>query len=286
MNKILKRITYLLSDKVYLNIIYYKFFHKRLNLKNPKTFNEKLQWLKLYDRKAEYTKMVDKYEVRSYVKEKLGNEVLIPLLGVWNSFDEIDFNLLPNEFVLKCTHDSGGIKICTNKKDFKLKEAKLFFDRKLKNNFYYYGREWPYKNVRPKIIAEKLMKDSTSDDIKDYKFMCFNGKVKCSFVCTDRFKKNDLKVTFFDKDWNVLPFERHYPKSQEAISKPKNYDKMVNYSEILAENTTFVRIDFYEINGDVYFGEITFYPGSGFEEFKPEEWDEILGTWIDLNDKL
>lgn len=227
--------------------------------------------------------MVDKYLVRQYISEKLGKEYLIPLLGVWNTFEDINFNGLPNQFVLKCTHDSGGLVICKDKESLNLKDAEKKIKQSLKRNFYYYGREWPYKNVHPRIIAEKYMADEFEKELKDYKMMCFNGKVLCSFVCTERYSNDGLKVTFFDKDWKVMPFERHYPKSKKIIEIPKKYDEMIYLAEKLAKNIPFVRVDFYEIEERIYFGEITFYPGNGMEEFSPEEWDYKLGSWLDLS---
>lgn len=273
----------LLPTKMYIKWMYKKKFGKSLDLHNPKTFNEKMQWLKIYDRKSEYTKMVDKYAVREYVSKKIGDEYLIPLLGVWEKFEDINFNELPDKFVLKCTHDSGGVMICKEKKYFDKNKAKLFFDKHLSNNYYYGTREYPYKNIKPKIIAEKYLEDEIIKQTpEDYKLMCFNGKVKCSFVCTERGSDNGLKVTFFDEYWKKLPFSRMYPASTQDIPKPINYDKMVELSEILASNIPFVRIDFYEVNNKLYFGEITFYPGSGLEEFTPVEWDYKLGELIKL----
>ena len=272
----------LMSDEKYLTKKYKLILKRNLNLANPKTFNEKLQWLKLYDRKPEYTTMVDKYAVKKYVADIIGEEYIIPTLGVWNHFDEIDFDKLPNQFVLKCTHDSGGIVICKDKNKLDLKSAKKKIEKCLKRNYYWSSREWPYKDVKPRIIAEPYMEDSKAHELIDYKFMCFNGKVKCSFTCSERFSKDGLKVTFFDKDWNVMPFERHYPVSKNPQKKPINYDKMIQFSEQLSKGISFVRVDFYEINGQLYFGELTFYPGGGFEEFTPEEWDYKLGDFLKL----
>lgn len=272
-----------LPDNIYLKLMYKVMTGQKLDLNNPKTFNEKLQWLKLYDRNPLYTTLVDKFAVREYIKDKIGEEYLIPLLGgPWKSVDEIPFDTLPNQFVLKTTHDSGGVVICKNKAEFNIQAAKEKLNKSLKHNFYYGGREWPYKNVPPQIIAEKYMVDESGEELKDYKLMCFNSKVKASFVCSDRFSKDGLKVTFYDSDWKRLPFERHYPASKVDIDKPKSYEEMVHIAEKLSENMKFVRMDFYEINGKVYFGEFTFYPGSGFEEFNPPEWDEELGKWIEL----
>jgi len=268
----------IVPDKLYLKYKFYKKMKKQLNLDNPQTFNEKLQWLKLYDRNPEYTKMVDKYEVKKYVAEKIGEEYIIPTLGVWNKFEDIDFERLPNQFVLKCTHDSGGVVICKDKSTFDFNAANKKLSRSLKRNYFWKGREWPYKNVKPRIIAEKYI----SNDLIDYKFMCFNGNVKCSFVCTDRFSNNGLHVTFFDRDWNVMPFERHYPHLKEGIPRPKTYGLMLELSEKLSTKIPFVRVDFYEFEGNLFFGELTFYPGNGLEEFTPEEWDYRIGNWINL----
>lgn len=275
-----------MDDEKYLKKLYKANFGKELDLENPKTFNEKLQWLKLYDRKPEYTMMVDKYKVRKYIAERLGEEYLIPLLGVWDDPEEIDFDKLPNQFVLKCNHNSGlGMCICKDKSKLDIKKVKAELKKGLKQDYYLHGREWPYKNVKRKIICEKYMTDDSSDELKDYKFMCFGGEVKCSFVCSERFSKDGLKVTFYDRDWNVMPFERHYPKSSVPIEKPENYDKMIEFSEKLSSKLPFARMDFYETGGRLYFGEITFFPGSGLEEFEPDEWDEKIGEWINLPEK-
>lgn len=271
-----------LSDKDYLKLRYKSNFHKNINFDNPKTFNEKLQWLKLYDRNPEYTKMVDKYEAKKYIADIIGEEYIIPTLGVWDKFEDIDFNKLPNQFVLKCTHDSGGVVICKDKSKLNIEKAKKKINKSLKRNYYYSGREWPYKNVKPRIIAETYMENEGEEDLNDYKFMCFNGKVNCSFVCTERRSKEGLKVTFFDLNWTKMPFERHYPSSTENIKKPENYELMIKLAEKLAKNIPFVRVDFYEIDGKLYFGELTFFPGSGFEEFTPEEWDKKLGDMLEL----
>lgn len=272
-----------MSDEEYLKKMFLINVGYPLNLENPVTFNEKLQWLKLHDRKPEYTMMVDKYRVREYIAEQLGEEYLIPLLGVWDSPEDIDFESLPNKFVLKCNHNSGlGMCICKDKSKLDIAKVKRELRKGLKQDYYITGREWPYKNVPRKIICEKYMEDSEHQGLDDYKFMCFNGNVQCSFVCSDRFSENGLRVTFYDKDWKILPFERHYPKSQEPVSKPKNYEQMIKFSEKLSEKIPFVRTDFYEINGKLYFGEITFFPGSGMEEFTPEKADFDLGNWIKL----
>lgn len=270
----------LMTDKHYLSVMYRYAMGEEMDWSKPETFNQKLQWLKVHDHNPVYTTMVDKYAVKGFVSRAIGEEYIIPTLGVWEKFDDIDFDSLPTKFVLKCTHDSGGIIICRNKASFDKVNASKKIMRCLNRNFYYMGREWPYKNVPPRIIAEPLMEDDGEEDLKDYKLMCFGGKVKCSFVCTNR--SEGLKVTFFNREWQKMPFERHYPASSVPILCPKNYDEMVYLAEKLAEGIPFVRVDFYEIKGKTYFGELTFYPGSGFEEFRPQKWDKILGSWIEL----
>ncbi|MBP1154404.1 MULTISPECIES: ATP-grasp fold amidoligase family protein [unclassified Paenibacillus] len=273
----------LIPDPVFLRIKYKLIINNRLNLDEPKTFNEKLQWLKLYDRKDRYTYLVDKYEVRKYIAKTIGEEYLIPLLGVYNSFEEIDFNALPNQFVLKPNHTSGDVYICKDKSKIDYVSLKKEVNQWLKRRYYWVHREWCYKNIKPRIICEKYMVDESGVELKDYKFLSFNGKIKCSFVCLNRNSSSGLNVDFYDVDWNPMPFERHYPRSGTIISKPKNYEKMINFAEKLSKDIPFVRVDFYESNGQLFFGELTFYPGSGFEEFTPESYDYKLGSWINLS---
>ncbi len=270
-----------LPDNVYLRFTYFIRMRKVLHLKNPKTFNEKLQWLKLYDRNIEYTKMVDKAKVKQYAARMIGEQYIIPTLGVWGSLDEIEFDKLPNEFVLKCTHDSGGVIICKDKAKLDIKKIKREMGKALKSNYYLSGREWPYKNVRPCIIAEKFI----ADEMQDYKLFCFNGVPKITLVCSERFSDTGLKEDFFNMNWKHLNMKRSkYPNSEKIIKKPIHYEKMKEYAARLAKNIPFVRVDFYEINGELFFGEITFFPASGFEGFEPERWDLKLGSWICLPD--
>ena len=273
--------TDILSDKLYLKIIFKLRLGYSLDLKNPQTFNEKLQWLKLYDRNPKYIQMVDKYEVRKYISENIGEEYLIPLIGVYNRFEEINFEELPNQFVIKCTHDSGGVVICKNKSKFDIRKAKEKIKKSMKRNFYYSGREWPYKNIKPKIIIEQYMEDKKAKELIDFKIMCFNGIPKFLFTCSERYN-DGLKVTFYNLSWEKMSFERHYPSSTKNIEKPKNYELMLELSKKLSKNIPFVRVDWYEINGKLYFGELTFYPGSGLEEFKPFSWDKKLGNLLSL----
>lgn len=283
--EVLQKIKYLLKfvpDKIYLKVYYRLRFHSKLNLKNPKTFNEKIQWLKLNDRNPEYIKIVDKYEVRKIIKEKIGGEYLVPIYGVWDTFEQIDFEKLPEKFVLKCTHDSGGVVICKNKNDLDKEKAKKKIEKCLKNNFYYIAREWPYKKVKPRIICEQYLEDSQNKELIDYKIMCFNGNPKCLFVCIDRESNSGLKLNFYDLDWNKLPFKRRYPNFDRKIQKPKQFDKMLELAKKLSKDIPFVRVDFYEVNEKIYFGELTLFPGGGFEEFTPSKYDEELGSWINL----
>ena len=280
--KLFRKLSRLIPDRIYLQIVYFKHFNKFIDFDNPKTFNEKIQWLKLNYRNEEYTKLVDKYRVKQYITKLIGEEYVIPTLGVWNNVDDIDFKSLPEKFVLKCNNDSGGIVICKNKKDFDEAKAKSFLKERLKNNGYWYGREWPYKNVKPCIIAEKYMEDSISKDIKDYKFFCFNGSMEFFDIDIDRFIEH--RANYYDRNGNFLPFGKTYcpPDYTKKIEMPKNLDKMIELAETISHNTVLSRIDFYEIDGQVYFGEITFYPGSGFSPFTDEKWDYKLGDMIDL----
>lgn len=283
----LGRISFLIPDKPYLQMMYWLNMGKKLNLKNPKTFNEKLQWLKLYNRKPEYTIMVDKVKAKEYVASIIGEEYIIPTLGVWDDPDDIDFDALPNQFVLKCNHNSGtGMCICRDKSKLDIPKVKAELRKGLKENYFLHGREWPYKNVPRKILAEKFMVDESGTDLKDYKIMCFNGEVQCSFVCIDRYSQDGMKINFYDKDWNRLPFKRVYPNTDNDVPKPRRYEDMIKLSELLGAKIPFARIDFYEINGNLYFGEITLFPGSGMEEFSPELWDEKLGKLIILPPRI
>ena len=280
--KLFRKLSRLIPDRIYLQIVYFRHFKKFIDFDNPKTFNEKIQWLKLNYRNEEYTKLVDKYRVKQYITKLIGEEYVIPTLGVWNNVDDIDFKSLPEKFVLKCNNDSGGIVICKNKKDFDEAKAKSFLKERLKNNGYWYGREWPYKNVKPCIIAEKYMEDSISKDLKDYKFFCFNGSMEFFDIDIDRFIEH--RSNYYDRNGNFLPFGKTYcpPDYTKKIEMPKNLDKMIELAETISHNTVLSRIDFYEIDGQVYFGEITFYPGSGFSPFTDEKWDYKLGDMIDL----
>lgn len=290
--KIIKKIVSLnpkrfafLSDEQYLQLKFYDAFGYFMDFSNPKTFNEKLQWLKIYNHKPEYTTMVDKYKCKEYVGNIIGYEYIIPTLGVWDSFDEIDFEALPDQFVLKCTHDSGGLVVCRNKSSLDMDAARKKIETCLSNNFYYMGREWPYKNVKPRIIAEQyLSNDGEEDELSDYKVLCFNGEPKLVEIHRGRFSGHHTQ-DIYDTDWNKTKFEQpEDPCSDEIMEKPVFADKMFELSAVLSKGIPHVRIDWYYTRGRLLFGEITFFDGSGFCSFI-ENQDEILGSWITLPEK-
>ena len=282
-----KRLNHM-SDKKYLEHMYKLKMGEKLDLNNPRTYNEKLQWLKLYDRKDIYTMMVDKYDAKKYVANIIGNEFIIPTLGVWNSFSEIDFDKLPHQFVLKCTHDSGGLIIVKDKNKLDLKKAKSRIEHSLHNNFFYYGREWPYKNVKPRIIAEQYMFSRNLDcydNIKnqvlnDYKIYTFNGKARICMINNGR--GIHTTADYFDESFNWLDFTWGYPHASNRPLKPKCYEELFRLAEVLAKGTIELRVDFYVIDDKIYFGELTFFDGSGFDQIEPKKWDVKLGGWIDL----
>lgn len=276
-----KFLLYLIKDdKTYIKWNYFFGMGKFPNLNNPQSYNEKLQWLKLYDRRPEYTRMVDKFEAKEYVKEILGEEYIIPTLGVWDRFEDIDFDKLPNQFVLKCTHDSGGLVICKDKKSLDIIKVRKKICKSLNRNFYWSHREYPYKNIKPRIIAEQYMVDESGTELKDYKFFCFNGKCKMLFIATDR--QHDVKFDFYDTEFNHLPFIQGHPLATKEIKKPRGFNEMIHLSEVLSKDIPHVRVDFYDIHGKIYFGELTFFHFSGNVPFKPKEWDYKIGKWLKL----
>ncbi len=275
-----------LPDKLYLNIFYFSTTGKFINFKNPKGFNEKLQWLKVNDKRPEYTTLVDKLAVREHIKKELGEEYLFPLLGYWEKFDDIDFDALPEQFVLKCNHDSGSTKVIKNKSSLTqtdLDELKKFFTKRLNHDFFFAGREYPYKGIKPYIIAEQFMTNENDPEksIEDYKFFCFNGVPKVMFVATDR--STDCKFDFFDMDFNHLDLINIHPNTDKPIEKPQLFEEMKEIAAKLSKGMRHVRIDLYELNGKIYFGEYTFFHGGGFQLCHPDEWERRLGDWIDLS---
>lgn len=276
----------LCSDKMYVRIKWYgRRLPYRLNLKNPQTFNEKLQWIKLYDHNPIYTTMVDKYRVKEYVRDRVGADYVIPLLGAWDNIDDISWDTLPNQFVLKVNHDCGGQVICKNKEELDINKAKEKLKKAFARNYYYEGREWPYKNVKPKVFAEAYMEDEYGE-LRDYKFFCFDGQVKAMFIATDRTKETETCFDFFDTDFNHLPFTQGHPNAKVLPEKPKGFEEMKRLAAQLSKGIPEVRIDFYDVNGHVYFGEFTFFHFGGSVEFHPLEWDYTFGSWISLPDKI
>lgn len=272
----------LFDDKLALRIKYRVLMGACLDLDNPTGFNEKLQWLKLHDHNPLYTTLVDKCAVKDWVSDRIGAEYVTKTLAVWKSAEDIDIVDLPEKFVLKTNHDSGGVVICRNKSTFDLASAKKKLAASMKRNYFYVGREWPYKNVKPLVFAEEYLEPGAGEaDLTDYKVMCFGGRARCEFTCTGR-ADGDLRVDFFDTEWNHLPFTRHYPNASASPEAPKHLSEMLAMAERLAGDIPFVRADFYEVAGELYFGEMTFYPGSGFEQFDPKEWDARFGSWIAL----
>lgn len=279
----------LLSDKAFISLHYRINLGKIMNWEAPQTFTEKLQWLKLYDRRSEYTTMVDKYAVKKYVADIIGEEYIIPTLGVWDRPEDIDWDSLPEQFVLKCTHDSGGLVICKNKKTLDKSLAIKKLTKSLSNNYYLAGREWPYKNVPRRIIAEQYMEETTSDsrklsgDLSDYKFFCFNGKPEFCQVIRDRHANET--IDFYSMDWSHQEFVGLNPVAHNGltpVARPENFELMKNLCQELAKDIPFVRVDLYSIGSKVYFGELTLYPACGFGKFEPEEWDYKFGEWLKL----
>lgn len=273
-----------LPDKPYLKLLYRSQMGKKLNLGDPQTLNEKLQWLKLYDRKPIYTEWVDKYEVRKHIAEAIGDEHLIPLVGgPWNSFDEIDFDALPDQFVLKCTHDSGGLVICKDKSKLDKTVVRAKIEKCMKQNYYLRCREWPYKDVKPRIIAEAYMVDESGTELKDYKIFCFNGRAEYVEVDFNRYIEHKLNP--YDFDWNPLNFcDTSKNDYAASIPKPEKLPQMRKAAELLSQGCRFMRVDFYSIRDRYYVGELTLYPGSGFIQFEPESTDEKYGKMLDLKE--
>ena len=283
-------ITHLIhEDAKYIKICFWLYFGKSINLRNPRTFQEKLQWLKLHNRRPEFTQMVDKYEAKKYVASIIGEEYIIPTLGVWDNADEIDFSRLPERFVLKCTHDSGRVIICKDKSRFNCRWACKRLNDTLRTDYFKRSREFPYKNVRRRVIAEKYMEDEHGEDLTDYKFFCFNGVAQFCQVIGGRSKRET--IDFFDRQWVHQDFVGLTPRvgfSPTPWPKPDVFPEMLRIADTLATkiDSPFVRIDLYVINGHVYFGENTFFPNSGFGKFQPEAWNLKMGEMIDLTKKI
>ena len=276
-----KKPFYIVPDKLYLKMKYRLRTGNSLNLKNPKRYTEKSQWIKLYDRKKIYTKMVDKYESKEFIEKKVGKDYVVETYGIYENFEQIDFEKLPDKFVIKCTQDSGGLVICKSKKELDIESAKTKIEKSLKNNFYYLGREWPYKNVKPRIIIEELLENDDSSDLIEYNFFCFNGIPRIVMTChgDKRIKRyND----FYDMKFNKLDIQCEYATSDKKETKPKQFEKMIEISKKLSKDTYSLRVDFYIVNDKIKLGELTFFHWAGFCKFTPDKWDYELGKMIKL----
>lgn len=284
-----------IPDKLWIQLKFFQCLGRFVDFKNPRSYNEKLQWLKLYDRRPEYTGMVDKYEAKQYVADRIGQEYVIPLLGgPWNNFDEIEFDKLPAQFVLKTTHDCGGVVICKDKAGFDKDAARKFLRRHLRTDYYLPYREWPYKNVKPRIFAEAYMRDdgdgqnsSKQEQLTDYKFFCFDGVPKVLLIVSDREDaEKETRYDFFDMDFKHLPITNGHPNAAKPPECPETFDQMCEIASKLSTGIPQSRIDLYDVGGHIYFGEITLFRGGGFMPFEPKEWDYIFGDWITLPKKV
>ncbi len=279
-----RRLLNFLSDKQYIKLVYYIKFGKKMNLKKPQTLNEKLNWLKLHDRKEIYITMCDKYEAKEYIASIIGSEYIVPTLGIYDKFDDIDFDKLPNQFVIKCTHDSGGVIVVKDKKEFDIDAAREKINKLLRRNYFYVGREWPYKNIKPRILIEKYMVDESGIELKDYKIFCFNGKPEYVEVDFNRHIKHKLNT--YDFKWKPLNFCDDSKNDYSAnIPKPERLNDMKKIAEILSKNMDFLRVDFYSVYDKIYVGELTLYPGSGFINYQPVEKDLLYGKKLHLGGK-
>lgn len=271
-----------MNDKEYLSWLYRVRMGRFPDLNHPKSFNEKLQWLKLNDRKPEYTEMVDKYLAKKYVEKRIGEKYIIPTLGVWDEFDQIEFEKLPDQFVLKTTHDSGGVVICKDKANFDKAAAKRKLEKSLKRNYYWAEREWPYKNVKPRIIAENYLSFLNGPDLVEYKVFCFNGKPALFLICKGEGHTDERTNDFYDLEFNHIPVTVTCPNAKEKCQKPDEYEELLELSRKLAKNTYQLRVDLYVINHKIYFGELTLFHDSGCCKFNPPEWDKRFGDMLKL----
>lgn len=284
--RIWNKVASLIPDELFLKVKFRLTMGYWMDFKDPKTYNEKLQWLKLYDRNPAYTKMVDKVAAKEYVAQVAGKQFVIPTIGVWEKAEDIPWDKLPNQFVAKVTHDSGGIVICKDKNQLNTKEAVRKLSKALHQDYYNLTREWPYKNVKRQIIVEQYMVDESGYELKDYKFFCFDGEPKMLFVATDREKENEeTKFDFFDTEFRLLPFTNGHEHAQVTPAKTKGFDTMMELARKLSKGIKHVRVDLYDVNGKVYFGEMTFFHWSGFVPFEPEEWDAKIGKWLILSEE-
>ncbi len=274
------------SDELYIRLLYFFTIRKVLNLKNPKTFNEKIQWLKLYAYKKEYSTMVDKIKAKEYASKIIGEQYIIPLLGVWDSADDIDFDTLPQQFVLKCNHNSGaGMYICKDKKNIDVNKVREGLRKGLSENKFMKVREKPYRDVERKILAEKYMEDTKTKELRDYKFICVDGVVKAMYIATDRQNRSEPYFDFFDANFRHLDFKQGHPNAPIPPEKPLCFEEMKQLASKLSVGFPQIRVDLYEVNGQIYFGEMTFYHLGGITPFEPYSWDKEFGNWISLPEK-
>lgn len=284
MSQVIQNLNFLFPDKIYLSLLFRYRMGYWMDWNFPKTFSEKLQWLKLYDRNPLYTQLVDKYEVKAYVEKKIGREHIAKTYGVWSNPDMIDFDSLPSRFVLKTTHGGGntGVLIVKDKTIVNVNTLKSKLYSSLKQDLYRDSREWPYKHVKRRIIAEEFLEDQETGELRDYKFFCFGGKVKALFVATERQTRDEPFFNFFDADYNPLNIRQGHPVAVVPPAKPALFAQMKNLAEVLSKGLPCVRVDLYQANGQIYFGEYTFYHFGGTVPFEPSIWDGIFGSWIDL----
>lgn len=280
---ILYRVGGCLPDKLYLQWIYYLETGNHINWKNPRRYNEKLQWIKLYDHNPLYTTLVDKYEVKKFVAANIGEQYVTPCLGVWNKAEEIEWEKLPNRFVLKTTHDGGNNGVFIVRDKSLIDRRKLFkkINHSLHRDTFVLGREWPYKDVQRSVFAEEYL-EGADGDLRDYKFFCFGGDVKYLYVATERQSGGGVKFNYFDADFNALDLWQSHPRSEKPIEKPALFEEMKALAARLSNGLPEVRVDLYEVNGRIYFGEYTFFSLGGFASFHPDKWDFIFGANIQL----
>lgn len=276
---LMAKTSHLWPDKLYVRLLYWIHVGGGINYSKPATFNQKMNWSKIYDRNPLYTELADKYKVKQYVKDRLGEKAVVPCYGVWKCFDNIDFANLPARFVLKCTHDSSGAIICRDKGTFDYDGAKKRVNRSLATNYYWTLREWPYKNIPHRIIADEFLDDGSGHELQDYKFWCFNGEPRVMYITN---KGKHVYENFYDMDFRPLDINHGFERRQPEYLRPAGFELMKEYAAKLSEGMPFVRIDFFEVNGHVYFGEFTFYDWAGLKPFKTLEWDKEIGRWIKL----
>ena len=269
-----------MSDEAYIKMVYRIYFGVYPDLEHPKNYSEKLNWLKLHDRQPQYTEIVDKYTVKQYISGIIGEKYVVPTLGVWDRFEDIDFDALPNQFVLKCTHDSGGLVICRDKSRLDKAKARRKISASLKRNYFWIGREWPYKNVKPRIIAEPYLEDTRYGELRDYKFYVFDGVVDSVMVCKDR-QKGHTKYFYFDRNWNRLYYQWDDLEFQDDIERPEHFDEMLDIAQRLSYSFSHIRVDLYNVDGSIYFSELTLYDDAGFDTEINGETNRMWGEKLD-----